>query len=196
MPGKDTKIGDRIRRLRNTKGMSIRDFSERSGISELNISTIESDMMMPSLGNIINMAKALDVAVGDFFGESGDKLYCVVRSNERTVVSRFDSADGKSCGYSYEALGQQKKNRNMEPFLVTLSPIEPLQVEPNQHAGEEFLFVLQGKVDVSLLDRKEVLSSGDSIYYDSSLPHIVACHGQEPATILAVIYARDEMIIL
>ncbi len=84
----------------------------------------------------------------------------------------------------------------MEPFLVTLTPTESSQAEPNQHIGEEILFVLEGKVDVRLLDHTETLNPGDSIYYDSTMPHVVSCHGKEPATILAVIYAKDEMIIL
>ena len=84
----------------------------------------------------------------------------------------------------------------MEPFLVTLTPAESPQVEPNQHIGEEIIFVLEGKVEVSLLDKTEILNPGDSIYYDSTMPHIVSCHGKEPATILAVIYAKEEIIIL
>ena len=196
MPDSTMKIGDRIRRLRNTKEMSIKVVSERSGIPELTISSIESDMITPSLGNIVSLAKVLNVSVGDFFGDGGDVSYCIVRSGDRTAISRFSSDGSKPCGYSYESLGQKKRNKQMEPFLVTLSPVDTSQIEPNQHVGEEFLFVLQGKDDVYLLDKKEVLDPGDSIYYDSSLPHIVSCHGQEPATLLAVIYARDEMIIL
>jgi quercetin dioxygenase-like cupin family protein len=84
----------------------------------------------------------------------------------------------------------------MEPFLVTLTPTDSTQVEPNQHIGEEILFVLEGEVEVRLLDKTEILNPGDSIYYDSTMPHVVSCHGKEPATMLAVIYAKDEMIIL
>ncbi len=84
----------------------------------------------------------------------------------------------------------------MEPFLVTLTPSVSPQIEPNQHIGEEIIFVLEGEVEVSLLDKTEILNPGDSIYYDSTMPHVISCHGKEPATILAVIYAKDEMIIL
>jgi quercetin dioxygenase-like cupin family protein len=84
----------------------------------------------------------------------------------------------------------------MEPFLVTLSPVQSSQIEPNQHIGEEILFVLEGKVRVRLIEHEEILNPGDSIYYDSTMPHVVSCYGQEPATILAVIYAKEEMIIL
>jgi transcriptional regulator with XRE-family HTH domain len=195
MPDKNVKIGERIRSLRIAKGLSLTDVSQQSGISESTLSGIEGHMTSPPLGNLVSLAKVFDISVGDFFGDSGDSPFCIVRSGDRKAVSRFNSADGKSCGYSYESLGQQKKNRHMEPFLVTLSPTESSEVEPNQHIGEEFLFVLNGKVDIRLLDHTEVLNPGDSIYYDSTMPHVVSCHGQEAATILAVIYAKDEMII-
>jgi transcriptional regulator with XRE-family HTH domain len=196
MPEKTIQIGDRIRGLRIAKGLSIEDVSKQSGISESIISGIEGHMTSPPLGNLVSLAKVFDISVGDFFGDSGDSPFCIVRSGDRKAVSRFNSADGKSCGYSYESLGHQKKNRHMEPFLVTLTPMDSSEVEPNQHIGEEILFVLEGKVEVRLLDHTEVLNSGDSIYYDSTMPHVVTCHGKEPATILAVIYAKDEMIIL
>jgi transcriptional regulator with XRE-family HTH domain len=196
MPEKNIKIGERIRGLRIAKGLSIADVSQQSGITESTIYSIEGHMISPPLGNLVSLAKVFEVSVGDFFGDSGDSPYCIVRSGDRKTVSRFNSTNEKSCGYSYEALGQQKKNRHMEPFLVTLTPTESSQIESNQHIGEEILFVLEGRVDVRLLDRTETLNPGDSIYYDSTMPHVVSCHGKEPATMLAVIYAKDEMIIL
>ncbi len=196
MPGKDMKIGERIRALRKAKGLSITDVSKQSGIPESTIYGIEGHMVSPPLGNIVSLAKVFEISVGDFFGESGDSPYCIVRSSDRKTVSRFNSTDSTSGGYTYQSLGQQKKNRHMEPFLVTLSPSDSSEVEPNQHIGEEIIFVLEGNVEVKLLDQTEILNPGDSIYYDSTMPHYISCHGKEPATILAVIYAKDEMIIL
>ncbi len=196
MSGKTTKVGQRIKELRVAKGLSLEDVVAKSGIAETTLAGIERHLISPPLGTLVCLAKVLEVSVGDFFGETGDAAYCIVRSGDRKTVSRFNSSNGKTSGYSYEALGQQKKKRQMEPFLVTLSPTEVRQVEPNQHIGEEFLFVLEGKVEVRLLDHTDILDPGDSIYYDSTMPHIVACHGEQPATILAVIYAKDEMIIL
>ncbi len=196
MPDNNMKIGERIKALRKAKGLSIADVAKQSGISESTVYDIEGHMVSPPLGNLVSLAKVFDISVGDFFGESGDSPYCIVRSGDRKTVSRFNSMEGTSGGYSYQSLGQQKKNRHMEPFLVTLSPSESSKVEPNQHIGEEIIFVLEGNIEVTLLDQTEILNPGDSIYYDSTMPHCISCHGKEPATILAVIYAKDEMIIL
>jgi transcriptional regulator with XRE-family HTH domain len=196
MPGKEMKIGERIRGLRKAKGLSLAEVAEQAGIAEETLNGIERHMVSPPLGNIVSLAKVFGISVGDFFGESGDSPYCIVRSGDRKTVSRFNSTDGKAGGYSYQSLGYKKKNRHMEPFLVTITPADAKQTEPNQHIGEEILFVLEGKVEIRLLDQVEILNPGDSIYYDSTMPHVVSCHGPEPATMLAVIYAKEEMIIL
>lgn len=196
MPENNIKVGQRIKDLRIAKGLSIEDVAKKSGIPEATIASIEHHLISPPLGNIVSLAKVFEVSVGDFFGEKGDAAYCIVRSGDRKAVSRFNSSDDKASGYSYESLGQQKKKKQMEPFLVTLTPQKVRQTEANQHIGEEFIFVLEGTVEVKLLDHTDILNPGDSIYYDSTVPHIVGCHGDQPATILAVIYAKEEMIIL
>jgi transcriptional regulator with XRE-family HTH domain len=196
MPEKNSKVGQRIKDLRIARGFSIAEVAQKTGISAETIDNIERHLVSPPLGNLVSLAKVFEISVGEFFGEKGESSFCIVRSGDRKAVSRFNSNDGKTSGYSYEALGQQKKKKQMEPFLVTLTPLEIRQVEPNQHIGEEFLFVLEGEVEVKLLNHTDILHPGDSIYYDSTMPHIVACHGDQPATILAVIYAKDEMIIL
>lgn len=196
MPDKNINIGEKIKSLRIEKAMSAEEVSRKSGISESIIAEIENHKVSPPLGHIISLANALQVTLGELFEDSADSPFCIVRSNDRKTVSRFNSADGKTGGYSYESLGHQKQNRQMEPFLVTLAPTEGSQVEPNQHVGEEIIFVLEGQVEVRLADHTDVLNPGDSIYYDSNLPHVVSCHGENPATILAVIYAEKEMMIL
>ncbi len=196
MTGKDMKIGERIRALRKAHGMSLVELAEQSEIAEETLYSIESHLVSPPLGNLISLARVFEISMGDFFSDNGEASSCIIRKDDRKKVSRFNSTDGKGGGYSYESLGHHKKNRHMEPFLVTLTPSESGHAEPNQHIGEEILFVLEGQVEVKLLDKTEILNPGDSIYYDSTMPHVVSCHGQEPATMLAVIYAKDEMVIL
>lgn len=196
MPDTKNSVGVKLQELRKNEGLSIEQLSSQTGIPEKTLKQIEDEQLSPPLGNIISLAKAFTVPVGIFFGDTGDSPFCIVRSDARTSVSRFESARSDSCGYRYEGLGLQKKNRQMEPFLVTLDPGGKRESEPNKHIGEEFIFVLKGQVEVTLQDHKDILNPGDSIYYDSNIPHVIGCHGIEPATILAVIYAREEMIII
>ncbi len=189
------KIGGRIKSVRIDKAMSIEEVSGKLGISFERLQKMETEVEYPPLGFIVQLAEIFEISVGEIFGDSADSPFCIVRRDAGTAVSRFATADGSSPGYSYEGLGQKKENRQMEPFLVTLVPDETHSAELNEHIGEEFLFVLRGQVKITLLNHTDVLHPGDSIYYDSTLAHAVSCEGDEPATILAVIYAKDEMII-
>ena len=190
------QLGERIRSLRTRKLLSLDDLANESGIPRSILSGIEDLSVSPPLGDILSLAKAFQVSLGDVFGDSEDSPFCIVRSGDKKTVSRFSPTDGKSGRDGYESLGHQKQNRQMEPYLVTLTPVEdPQLVEPNRHVGEEFFFVLEGQVHIRLSGHTDVLNPGDSIYYDSNLPHFVSCHGKDPATILAVIYARKELMI-
>lgn len=191
----DVKVGEKIKGIREDKGLTLEDVAQRTGISSSVLSRIENHMVSPPLGTLIKLASALEVALGSFFSEESEEPFCLVHADERKVVSRFASTEGVSYGYSYESLGHAKKNRKMEPFLVTLNPPEVSPVEPNCHSGEEFIFVLEGEVEIRLGDHTDILHPGDSIYYDANIPHVVACHGDKEARIVAVIYPGEEMMI-
>lgn len=196
MVEKKASMGERIKELRRQRGLSVEEVADATGIPVPTLMEVEEHKLHPPLGNIVSLARVFEVQVGEFFGDSGDSFFAIVRKEDREGVSRFSAEYSKSCGYSYQGLGQHKRNRQMEPFIVTLNPADREEAEPNRHIGEEFIFVLDGRVEVNLLDHRDVLNPGDSIYYDSNVPHIISCHGMKPATILAVIYAKEEMIIL
>jgi transcriptional regulator with XRE-family HTH domain len=187
--GEDLRVGEKIRELREAQGLSLQELAERTGYSSALISQIENHMISPALGALIKMAHALEVKVGAFFGEDPREAFTIVRKDERKYTSRFASKEGVSYGYSYESLGFDKKDRHMEPFLVTLEPAST-ETERSTHDGQEFIFVLNGKMEVRLEEAIYILEPGDAIYYDSTVPHLVKCHGAETTKILAVLYSE------
>lgn len=195
MAERQMNIGTKIKELRNKLGLSIEEVAQSSDIPVAALAAIETQTATPPLGQIVNLANVFDVSVGEILGDSSDSPFCIVRSDEHKTVDRFASDVETSGGYSYESLGHKKQNRHMEPFLVTLTPSGAPHTTPNQHVGEEILFVLEGQVEVSLAGHTDIFHPGDSIYYDSTLPHVVTCHGNKPATLFAVIYARKDMLI-
>ena len=182
-------VGERVKRAREKRGLSLLDISRRTGIEVTLLSEIEEGQSAPPLGTIIKLAKALEMKMGDFI--SGDELrpFTIVRRGDRKVVSRYDSKRDKHYGYGYESLAPYKKDRHMEPFLVTLQPAVT-EEERSTHDGQEFIFVLTGSMEVRLGEEIHVLDPGDAIYYDSTVPHLVKCHGQETTRILAVLYTE------
>jgi len=188
----EVRVGEKIKELREKKGLSLKDISDLTGFSTALLSQMENHLVSPSLGTIIKLARALGVRVGDFLGESEGEPFSIVRKDERKKVSRFASKDGVKYGYSYESLGYDKKDHHMEPFIVTLEPATVKPSKTSVHEGEEFIFVLEGEMEVVLGKHTDVLYPGDSIYYDSTIPHRVQCHQDKITKILAVLYAAVE----
>ena len=182
-------IGERVREAREKRDLSLQDIARRTDIDVELLSQIEEGEVAPPLGTIIKLAKALEMKMGYFISGEGETPYTIVRRDARKVISRYDSKKVKHYGYEYESLAPHKKDRHMEPFLVTLAPAETDE-ERSAHDGQEFIFVLQGRMEVRLEEETHILEPGDAIYYDSTVPHLVKCHGNETTKILAVLYAE------
>ena len=187
----EIRVGEKIKTLRERKGLSLKEVADLTGFSTALLSQMENHLVSPSLGTMIKLARAFGVRVGDFLGETEGEPYTIVRKDERKTVSRFASKDGVKYGYSYESLGFDKKDRHMEPFIVTLEPATVKAAKTSVHDGEEFIFVLEGEMEVLLGNHTDVLYPGDSIYYDSTIPHRVQCHQDKMTRILAVLFAPN-----
>jgi len=184
----EIRVGEKIKTFRESKGLSLKDLADLTGFSTALLSQMENHLISPSLGTMVKLAKALGLRVGDFLGETEGEPFAIVRKDERKTVSRFASKDGVKYGYLYESLGHEKKDRHMEPFIVTLEPATVKTSKTSVHEGEEFIFVLEGEMEVIFGNHTDVLYPGDSIYYDSSIPHRVQCHQEKVTRILAVLY--------
>jgi len=187
--GLELRVGERVREVRQKKGLSLEDISQRTDIEVGYLKEIEQGAVSPPLGVLIKLAKALEMKMGYFISGEEDRPFTIVRASERKVISRYDSQKGKRYGYQYESLAPHKKDRHMEPFLVTLVPSDT-EEERSSHDGQEFIYVLEGTMEVRLGDEVYLLSPGDSIYYDSTVPHLVKCHGADKTKILAVLYTE------
>ena len=180
-------MGMRFKEARESRGLSIFDIYLRTNIDVEQLSQIEEGTVIPPLGTVIKLAKGLDIKIGYLISGEEEKAYTIVRKDDRKVTSRYDPSKEKRYGYGYESLAPHKTDRQMDPFLVTLEPSET-EHERSTHDGQEFIFVLQGEMEVRLEDEIHILEPGDSIYYDSTVPHLVKCHSKEPTKILAVLY--------
>ncbi len=185
--GQPPAVADRIRSIREAKGLTPEDVAGRAGLRKGVVEKIESGELTPPLGTLIKLAKALEMKMGTLLTSAGERDYTVVRAGERKSFARHASEKSAKKGYSYQHLAFDKGDRHMEPFLVTLSPGQ-VEEEDSSHDGQEFIFVLTGRMKARIGGSEELLSPGDSIYYDSTVPHVVSCDSEEPTTILAVLY--------
>ena len=182
-------VGKRVMDVRERRGLSLKDISQRTGLDVSLLEQIEQGTVVPPLGTVIKLAKALEMKMGYFISGDQDLPYTVVRHKDRKIVSRYDAKKGEHYGYEYQSLAPHKRDRHMEPFLVTLVPAAT-EEERSAHDGQEFIFVLDGVMEARLGDEIHLLEPGDAIYYDSTVPHLVKCHGDRQTVILAVLYAE------
>ena len=179
------EIGKRIKTLREEKGLSLEELSNLTGFEVELLSNIETSQVKPQLGTVIKLSKALDSAFSRLVSGVGDKLYSITRKHEQKIISRSTSQKGKKQVYIYKSLAPEVKGRHMEALLVKLE--ENPEKDHSVHDGEEFIYVLNGVVVLNIGDETFELEPGDSAYYLSTTPHLVASKSGK-ATILAVLY--------
>jgi transcriptional regulator with XRE-family HTH domain len=178
-------IGNRIRAIREEKGVSLDQLSKLTGFEVAFLSGIEKGEIQPQLGTMIKLSKALDSAFGRLISGTGEKLYSITRKGERSPAARSTTQTGKKHLYSYKSLAPGVKGRHMEALMVQL--LTATEKDLSVHEGEEFVFVLDGTVALEIGGEQFELEPGDSAYYLSTTPHLISAK-KNKATILAVLY--------
>ncbi len=169
-------IGERIKALRTEQGMTLTELGEKVALSVSYLSQIERDKTTPSLSTLMDIAKALNVGLRYFFETEAEAAY-VVRADEGQADFAPDSST--VCLRLVPEVGSSK----IEAFRVVLQPhTSPHQLAP--FTGEEFSFVVSGKLTLSVGDEQFVLDAGDSIHYDALQPHCWCNAGDEPCVII------------
>jgi quercetin dioxygenase-like cupin family protein/ribosome-binding protein aMBF1 (putative translation factor) len=173
-----------LRAAREERGFTLAELSEKTGIASDVLARMESGETFLPLGELIKVTKVLALKMTDVLA-AGTESFTIVRADERRSVKRFGETRQTSHGYEYESLAPGKKDKTMEPFIVTLHPAA--SDELSSHDGQEFIYVLEGEMTVVVEGHRDVLRPGDAVYYDGTSKHLVAAHGDKPAKILAVI---------
>lgn len=172
-------LGEKIRRKRNERQMSMKELAVSTGLSSGFISQVERDLTEPSITSLRKIAEALDVALFHFFidEEGGGK---VVRKKDRQKI-RFPESK-----VVYE-LCSPDLNRQMETFMGTLEPGAETSKEPMAHDGEEVIHVVEGEMFIQIGSEQYVLEVGDTIYYYGTIPHLIKNLGDSTMRFLSTI---------
>lgn len=179
-------LGNQVRKLRNERNLTLQDLAGLTGLSKPNLSQIENNLVTPPIATLLKIATALGVPIGYFFQESPQQInMIVVRKEDRYGVAKGPHIS--HIGYQYEPLAYPKIDKSMEPFIVEMEEREASDIVFNNHRGEEFLFVLRGSLEFCYGDDSVTLEEGDSLYFDSIVPHGYRGIGG-PAKTLVVIY--------
>lgn len=175
------EIGRRITALREVMDMSESDFAAACEISTDELAAYERGERDFSFSFLYNAAKMLGVDVMDLMSGDSPKLSlaCMVKKGEGYEIQRRKA-------YSYKHLAYTFQNKKAEPFLVTVEPKDETPVL-HAHEGQEFNYMVSGAMDLFLGDMVYVLEEGDSIYFDSGVPHAMRARDNQTASFIAVV---------
>lgn len=183
-----TSIGQRIKKLRQARELSRQDLAKRTNTAPEFIQELEEQDLSPSLGPLLKISRALGTRLGTFLDDQQSQDPLIIRLQDRDQELGLITGKNGPESLRFYSLGKGKTDRHMEPFFIQVLPESAQDRTQSSHEGEEFLVVLSGELEVLYDDQTHHLGPGDSIYYNSVVPHCVSCKGQEPAEIYAVLY--------
>lgn len=183
------KIGKKIKAFREFRQISREDLAIQSNLDVTQLEQIEEKGNIPSLGHLIKISRALGVRIGTFLDDQEQIGPVVVKAGDEKSSSSFSTNNDASRQHlNFFSLAQAKAGRHMEPFIVEIEATSESDYKLSSHEGEEFIFVLDGQVEINYGKEVYQLGKGDSIYLDSIVAHNVHAAANQSARILAVVY--------
>jgi transcriptional regulator with XRE-family HTH domain len=177
-------IGERIKRLRLKKSMGLVELGRHTGLSASFLSQLETGRVVPTLRNLARIAMVFSKDLSFFFESEPVSLFRVHRKHDRVRMPQSGVDDPT---YFFESIGYMVPDRQLDPYYAEFLPVTKLQeIRPHVHPGFEFLYVLEGSLEVRHGDTKQVLQKGDGVYFDASTPHSYRCEGKTAATAIIV----------
>lgn len=176
-------IAERIRSARDVLELSKEEVARRAGMTLEEYLKYENAEVDFSFSALHNIAKVLGIDVTDLLTGESAKLnhYVLTRAGGGHSIQRNNF-------YDYKHLAMKFQNKLIEPFMVTLEPDDKNTVKTtNSHSGQEFDYVVSGRLRVMLNGQELILGVGDSLFFNSGLPHAMYALDGEPAKFLAIV---------
>ncbi len=172
----EKRIGERIKRLRLKRSMGLVELGKHTGLSASFLSQLETGRVVPTLRNLARIAMVFNKDLSFFFESEPVSLFRVHRKSDRVRLPQTGVDDPT---YFFESIGFMVPDRQLDPYYAEFLPVKKTQeIRPHVHPGFEFLYVLDGELEVRHGDSVQVLNPGDGVYFDASTPHSYRCAGK------------------
>jgi transcriptional regulator with XRE-family HTH domain len=180
----EKRIGERIKRLRLKKSMGLVELGRHTGLSASFLSQLETGRVVPTLRNLARIAMVFSKDLSYFFEPEPNSLFRIHRRKERV---RLPQTGVEMPSYYFESLGYMVPDRHMDPYFAEfLPPAAGMEPKAHLHPGSEFLYVLEGELEIRHGDHQCTLESGDAVYFDASTAHAYLCAGKKPTRAIIV----------
>jgi transcriptional regulator with XRE-family HTH domain len=166
----DYAIGAKIRALRLKKKIGLVDLGKHTGLSAALLSKIERGRLFPTLPTLLRIALVFGVGLEYFFaGAREQPLVAVTRKSQRVELPERPGV--REAAYRFASLDYPATERRFNCYHAEFLPVAPEKLRPHEHAGVEFIYVIQGSLSVHIDGAEHALDAGDAIYFDATLPH-------------------------
>jgi quercetin dioxygenase-like cupin family protein len=172
-------VGKKIKQVRLKKKMSLDRVANETGFSIEYLKKVESGKKIPPVGALLQIARALEIDSGFFLKEQASNL----RNRIKAYTKRTEN-------YAYTTLTPGAENKHLKAFKVAIEPMTDHKGVGYQHEGEEFVYVLAGKIEVIVGDHVNTLDAGESLHFNSGIRHKLRNIGDEEAELVVVIYGH------
>jgi transcriptional regulator with XRE-family HTH domain len=189
----EKRIGERIRRLRLKKSMGLVELGKHTGLSASFLSQLETGRVVPTLRNLARIAMVFSKDLSYFFETEPTAMFRVHKQKDRV---RLPQTGVEPPTYFFESLGYMVPDRHMDPYFAEFVPLAKTEdPKAHMHPGYEFLYVLEGDLELRHGDQDCTLEAGDSVYFDSGTPHSYQCTGKKSARVIIVTMHQAPMAI-
>ena len=176
-------LGEKIRKLRKEKGLTLVEVAQKTGVAQATLSRIETGSMLGTVESHEKIAEVLGIGLSDLYtgvDSRYEQIAHLKKDAERKVVHHHKN-------FQVEILTVESSKKKITPLLITIQPETHTPSEQNERGVEKFFFVVEGEVKVKA-DRDEyILKLGETLYFDASLPHQIFNEKSRPAKILAAV---------
>jgi len=176
-PKAPVPVGKKIKKARTEKKMTLDQVANETGCSTDYLKLVESGKEMPPGGTLLQISKALQIDSG-----------FLLREQEQTLKARSKAYSERTDNYAYTTLTPGAENKRLKAFRINIEANKEHEGVGYQHEGEEFAYVLSGKVEIAVGDHVNKLGPGDSLHFNSGINHHMRNPGKEDAELLVVIY--------
>ena len=173
-----SSFGARLRELRLQKGLTLKDLAAQSGLSRAFLSRLESGDRQASISAALTLSKIFHISLASLFESPAAEPHC-------TIIRSGDAVEKTVNGLKYTPLSDASRMFNVRPIRVKVSPSRRGN-EHYHHDGEEWIYVLHGKLTLSLVGKTYDLDEGDAAHFESHLPHRLIARGGREAEVLVV----------
>jgi transcriptional regulator with XRE-family HTH domain len=175
---KPQPLGKRLMKLRKEGKLTLKNLANETGLTTEYITQVEKGEVTPPVSVILQLSSALEV----------DSSILLREKKERAEKQSAEDYQKRTKAYTYETLTPEARHKHLKAFKIFIDPRSEHKGVSYQHIGEEFIFVLKGKIEVMVGENRNILGPNQSLHFNSSIVHKLKNISAEKAELLVVLY--------